>query len=304
MTTNHGKITSKAFFLLFSTTLLFSSCKNSESSDSDLSDDLHYTDTVKAVNLNVDGELFSIPSPIQSAQLIKRTGIKYNKAILNTAQKNQQYLTYYSRALNLGIYGADLGYISLYNQTQDALAYLAAIKNISDKLGVTHAFDQNSIKRISNNLSNKDSTLVLVGIAYRAIDMYLKTNDRAEISSLILTGGWIESMHFSISSYTKKPTEELKYRIADQKAALKSIIKLITSHNLPEAADLLEQLKELSTIYENISFKYNYIEPTTFADKKTTYINSTTDIQITDIQIKNIASKITTIRDAIINSRP
>lgn len=304
MTTNHGKITSKAFFLLFSTTLLFSSCKDSELSDSNLSDDLQYTDTVKAVNLNVDGELFSIPSPIQSALLIKRTGIKYNKAILNTAQNNQQYSTYYSRALNLGIYGADLGYISLYNQTQDALAYLAAIKNISDKLGVTNAFDQNSIKRISNNLSNKDSTLVLVGIAYRAIDMYLKTNDRAEVSSLILTGGWIESMHFSISSYLKKPTEEIKYRIADQKAALKSIIKLITSHNLPEAADLLEQLKDLSAIYENISFKYNYIEPTTIADKKTTYINSTTEILITDAQIKNIASKISSIRDAIINSRP
>lgn len=266
-------------------------------------DDLPDTDTVKAVALNVGGKLFSVPSPMQTALLIQKSGVAYDKSILNAGNKNGQYASDYSRSLNLGIYGADLGYVSMYNQTQDAIGYLGAVKNLADKIGVSSAFDQTTMKRISDNISNKDSMLVLVGLAYRASDSYLKTNKRTEISSLILTGGWIESMNFSIVAYNKKPTDEIKYRIAEQKQALSSIIELIKSHNLPDAAELSKQLDELALIYQGISSKYNFVEPTTDEAKKTTYINSTTEITISKEQIEQIAAKITAIRDAIINTK-
>ena len=41
-----------------------------------------------------------------------------------------QYATDFSKALNLGIYGADLGYVSMYNKTQDAISYLAVIASL------------------------------------------------------------------------------------------------------------------------------------------------------------------------------
>jgi flagellar basal body rod protein FlgC len=159
------------------------------------------------------------------------------------------------------------------------------------------------MKRISDNIANKDSMLVLVGIAYRASDSYLKTNKRPEISSLILTGGWIESMHFSIGAYKVKPTNEIKFRIAEQKQALGSIIKLIGSHNLPDAVELTKQLEELAKIYEGVTTKYNFVEPTTDDSKKITYINSTSEINISNEQIEQIAAKILAIRDKIINAK-
>jgi len=236
--------------------------------DEESNEELVSTDTVKAVALNVGGQLFSVPSPMQTALLIQKSGVSYDKSILNPGNKNGQYTTDYSKSLNLGIYGADLGYVSMYNQTQDAIGYLGAVKNIADKLGVSSAFDQSTMKRISDNISNKDSMLMLVGIAYRASDAYLKTNKRPEISSLILTGGWIESMHFPINAYKQKPTDEIKYRIAEQKQALGSIIKLITSHNLPDAVELTKQLEDLAKIYEGVVSKYNFVEPTTDEAKK------------------------------------
>lgn len=266
-------------------------------------DDLPDTDTVKAVALNVGGELFSVPSPIQTALLIQKSGVAYDKTLLNAGNKNGQYVSDFAKALNLGIYGADLGYVSMYNQTQDALSYLGAVKQLADKLGVSAAFDQQTMKRINDNISNKDSMLVLVGIAYRASDAYLKTNKRTEISSLILTGGWIESMHFSIVAYNKKPTDEIKFRIAEQKQALGSIIKLISSHNLPDATDLVKELEDLAKIYEGITTKYNYVEPTTDEAKKITYINSTTEINVSKEQLDQIAEKITSIREKIINAK-
>jgi DNA-directed RNA polymerase subunit F len=191
----------------------------------------------------------------------------------------------------------------MYNQTQDALSYLAAVKTLADKLGVSAAFDQQTMTRIKDNISIKDSMLVLVGVAYRASDAYLKTNKRTEISSLILTGGWLESMHFSIMAYNKKPTDEIKYRIAEQKQALTSLIKLISSHNMPDATDLLKELQSLDKIYETVISKYTFVEPTTDEIKKITYINSTTEITINKEQLEKIGEIVASIREKIINSK-
>lgn len=302
MNIKNFKLNTKVITLGLASMLIYS-CGDPKPTDGETGDNLADTDTVKAVALNVGGELFSVPSPIQTALLIQKSGVSYDKAILNAGNKNGQYSSDYSKSLNLGIYGADLGYVSMYNQTQDALGYLGAVKQLADKLGVSAAFDQNTMKRINDNISNKDSMLVLVGIAYRASDAYLKTNKRTEISSLILTGGWIESMHFSIMAYNKKPTDEIKYRIAEQKQALGSIIRLIKSHNLPDAAELTTQLEDLAKIYEGVTTKYNFVEPTTDEAKKTTYINSTTEISISKEQIEQVAAKILAIRDKIINTK-
>lgn len=302
MTMNIKNFKLKAKVITFGlASVLLYSCGDPKPSETETGDDLPDTDTVKAVALNVGGELFSIPSPIQTALLIQKSGISYDKSILNAGSKNSQYSSDYSRALNLGIYGADLGYVSMYNQTQDALGYLGALKTLADKLGVSSAFDQSTMKRINDNISNKDSMLVLVGIAYRASDAYLKTNKRTEISSLILTGGWIESMNFSISAYKAKATDEVKYRIAEQKQSLGSIIKLLKSHELPDAADLILDLEDLAKVYDGITTKYNFVEPTTDEAKKMTYINSTTEIAISKEQLDNISTKVLALRNKIIN---
>lgn len=304
MTMNIENIKSNAKVMVLALASVFIySCGGEKQEETTSTDDLPDTDTVKAMALNVGGELFSVPSPIQTALLIQKSGVTYDKNILNPGNKNGQYSSDYTKALNLGIYGADLGYVSMYNQTQDALGYLGAVKQLADKLGVSAAFDQQTMKRINDNISNKDSMLVLVGIAYRASDAYLKTNKRTEISSLILAGGWIESMHFSIIAYNQKPTDEIKFRIAEQKQALGSIIKLISSHNMPVAADLVADLEKLAKVYEGVTTKYVYVEPTTDEAKKITYINSTTEISITAEQLKEISTHISTIRTKIIDSK-
>jgi hypothetical protein len=260
------------------------------------------TDTVKTSVLNLGGELFSIPSPIQTALLIQKSGVIYDKAVLNPSSKVNTFSTDFSRSLNLGIYGADLGYVSLYNQTQDALSYLGSLKQLSDKLGISAAFDGPTMERIKNNITNKDSMMVLVGIAYRGSDAYLKNNKRTDISSLILTGGWIESMHFSVSAYKTKPSESIKFRIAEQKQALASLIKVLGSSTSPEIVELTAMLSDLAKVYEGIQFKYNFVPPTVDTVKKVTYINSTTEVTVSEEQISQITEKVGKLRNKIVNT--
>jgi len=294
---------SKIAFLGLAAVLL-TACGGDNSKGEIGSDELPDNDTAKTALLNVDGELFSVPSPIQTAMLIQKSGVPYNKAILNPPGKHGQYTSGYTRALNLGIYGADLGYVSMYSQMpQDAIGYLASVKQLADKLGVSSAFDRSVMKRIETNIGSKDSMLMLVGVAYRASDAYLKTNKRTEVSSLILTGGWVESMYFSVTAYEAKQSNDIKNRIAEQKQALGSIIKLLNSHNMPEAQSLMKQLEELAKIYDGIQFKYTYVEPVTDSVKKMTYINSTTEVNMSQEQLEQLASKIKAIRTTIVNSQ-
>jgi hypothetical protein len=108
------------------------------------------TDTTGAI-INVGGEIFSIPSPIQTALLIKGSGANYDKSILNPSTKSSQYSTNFAKAINLGIYGADLGYVTIYDQSQDAIGFLNAAKKLSDGLGVSAAFDAKTIERFTKN---------------------------------------------------------------------------------------------------------------------------------------------------------
>lgn len=278
----------------------FVSCNDDTKGDEGKEDLVETNDTVAGV-INVGGELFSVPSPVQTAILVQKSGVGYDKAVLSEANKVNTFSTDFGRALNLGIYGADLGYVSLYNQTQDALSYLASIKQLSDKLGISAAFDGPTMNRIKSNITNKDSMMVLVGIAYRASDAYLKNNQRREISSLILAGGWVEGMHFSLAAYKAKPSNEIRFRIAEQKQGLTSLVRVLGQSTSKEAAELAAMLNDLAKVYEGIEMKYTFVEPTTDTTKKITYINSTTEINVTDQQIATIGDKIREIRNKIVN---
>lgn len=285
--------------VLLSAISLFSffSCEQKITEESEMS---NIVDSNQTQMLNVNGEIFSIPSPFQTAFLIKQTGNTYNKEMLNASQNFASYSTEYQKALNLGVYGADLGYVTLYDQTQDAIAYMQSVKRLGDELGVTGAFDTELMKRFQNNVGKRDSLLVLVSSAYRACDAYLKNNERNDISALILVGGWIESLHFATTAVQAKNSPELTQRIAEQKASLQSLINLLTPYSSEsEYIELIDNLQDLSNAFEGVEFKYIYEKPSVDVENKTTNINSKTEVKITNEQIEAIYQKVQSIRNQI-----
>ncbi len=259
-------------------------------------------DPNKAQLLEIDGKVFSIPSPIQTALLIKKAGTNYNKDMLNTPSKVTNYSTNFKKAINLGIYGADLGYVTLYDQTQDAISYLTAIKTIADDIGVSSAFDMALVERFEKNIGNQDSLLALVSDAYKSSDRYLKNNQQNDIGGLILAGGWIESLYFATTAAEMTSEQKIIERIAEQKTTLYNLIKLLTPYySKPEFTSLIDDLMELNEMFEDVEFTYTFVKPTVDAENKTTTINSTTEVNINEAQLKAISEKLIQIRIAIIS---
>ena len=256
----------------------------------------------KASNLfEIEGKVFSIPSPIQTAFLLKDVGASYQATLLNSTDKASSYLTKQKKALNLGIYGADLGYATIYDQSQDAISYMAVSRKLTNELGITGLYNEAQLKRFESNIGDQDSLLALVSDAFKSADKYLKNNQQNDLSVMILAGGWVETLHFATNLARSTDNQAIKNRIGEQKITIKNLINLLLPYNSsPEVADLVNQLNELKDIYAGIDFKYEYKEPETIAEEKLTIIKSVSSVEMSSQQMMDIAEKVESIRNSII----
>ena len=131
-------------------------------------------DPDRSFNTTFDGKLFSVPSPVQTALLIKELKIPFNESLLNPNENISNYSKMNSKALNLGIYGADLGYVTLYDQNAKAISYLSTVESLAKDLGISGAFDKTFLERFEANSDNEDSMLVILTDAFRKEIVSLK----------------------------------------------------------------------------------------------------------------------------------
>lgn len=257
----------------------------------------------KNTNLfEIEGKIFSIPSPIQTAFLLKNSGAAYSSDLLNPTSNVSSYATKAKRAINLGVYGANLGYATIYDQTQDAISYMAVTKRLSAELGIDNLFDKKMVERFESNLGEQDSLLALVSDAFKSADSFLKKNKQNQLSVLILAGGWVETLYFATQLPGTTNNQSIRNRIGEQKITIKNLINLLLPYqSKDEVKTLINQLNELKDLYNGVDFSYTFKEPVVNEEEMTTTITSESNVEITDEQLQNIIDKVNEIRTSIIN---
>lgn len=292
------KIFSAVIYLLVFNLILVGCKGSSDGEGRDIDNDV--LDPNSSLNTVFDGKIFSIPSPIQTSMMIRELDIDFNPNYLNPTDNLSGYNTSYKQALNLGVFGTDLGYVSLYNKSDYSIKYLASIEKITEQLGLTSAFDKRFMKRFESNLANQDSMMILAADAFRKADNFLKNSNRKAISALVLTGGWIESMNLACELNNQRPSQRLVERIGEQQLSLATIIEILTEYNDDKVNDeLIQDLTDLQFYFNKVEFKYTYKEPTTDADKKTTTLNHSLQVKIDTDILNQITMKVRTIRQKI-----
>jgi len=135
---------------------------------------------------------YSLPSPLETALLIKSAGATYDEELLNPVDNTSNYTTNRSMALNLGIYTTDLSFASLFDQTQTSIQYMNAAKQMADGLGILDAIDNNTIERLEENINNRDVIMDIISETFMSSSSFLTENERPALASIVLVGGWIE----------------------------------------------------------------------------------------------------------------
>ncbi|HOK25710.1 MAG TPA: hypothetical protein PLX87_04200 [Bacteroidales bacterium] len=245
----------------------------------------------------------ALPSPLESAMLIKTAGASFDRRYLNPIENVKLYTTTRSQALNLGIYTCDLSFASLYDQTQLIIDYMNAAKKMADGLGILDAINQETISRLEENINNKEVIMEIISETFMNSNSYLADNDQAAVAAIVLTGGWIEGLYIAtqLVDLNNFNGNKLVATIIDQKLSIDILINLLESNKGNPAVDeLISQVNKLKAVFDKINIQTTPIKTEIDPATNVTILKSkvTTDMSVETF--KELTAVVKEIRDSFV----
>lgn len=256
----------------------------------------------ESLQQQIEEVMYNIPSPSEIPYLLEATGAEYNQSLINDKAKADQYASRSDKAsLNLGVYAADIGYLSSYGKTQDAINYLNACKKLADNLGVVGSFDVIVLQQFESNIGNKDSLATILNRTIQQTDKYLKDDSRNKLAALVLTGSFIEGLYIStglIKSYPKNILPDdarnliltpLIRVIIEQEKSVDELLRMLGSLEQDEMISaLVTDLTSLQASYRAMNIQEQIK-------------NNRADLVLTDKNLIDITNLVVKIRQSIVS---
>ncbi len=244
---------------------------------------------------------YSLPSPLETAMILKQAGAKYNEELLNPTENVSKYVTNKSMALNLGIYTTDLSYASLFDQTQATINYMDASKRMAEGLGILNVIDEEIIERLEANINNRDIIMDIISETIMNSSSFFEENDRQAMSTIVLVGGWVEGLYIATNLVTPDSdleNNELVKRIVDQKLTLSTVVQLLEENDDNEdIKTIMTHVDEIKRIYDKIEITSSAIEPVTDEETNVTTLKSTTQVKMSPKTFNQLKEKVKVIRN-------
>ncbi len=296
----------RAFFLVLVSAVALSACHNSTKKSDEFKlagSDTMYEAIVPDDDFTSDISM-NFSSPIEIANLLQVQGVPFSQGYLASSLKATDQASTFDKALAMGILGADLGYLNIYEKTGNSIEVLSSIRKLAEGLNVGQYFDFETIKRLSLSKSNLDSLLFLSIDSYNQIDKYLTENNRGQLSALIIIGAWIEAQYFATQVIRHHPDHLLRDRIGEQKHFLNELMNMAEPYcNIDrQFTGLCSQLKEISSKYDGVEISYTQGEPVSSEKDGGLVVTQTetSKVEMTDEQLEAIVDVTEKIRNLLI----
>ena len=185
---------------------LFSSCGSKDEGNEDAKDFEVTKDSIKSeVRVDFDMLRVNIPTPKALTAQLSASKINYNKGFLLSSSKGGSFSSNGQKALGMGAFGADLSIAAAYNQSSDAVEYLAQMGKLAGDLGIGTAFDPEFCKQLLANVAKPDTFQIMLDKAFDKAERNLRSNARVATAIQMITGGWIESLYISAEGLNTNP---------------------------------------------------------------------------------------------------
>jgi hypothetical protein len=249
----------------------------------------------------------NIASPVEIAAILQAMNVPFSAEYLATTQGADRLTTNFQKAVMLGIYGADLGYLNIYEKTGNSVDVLSTIKRLADGLRVGQYFDFETLKRLSINKSDLDSLLFMSVNSYNQIDQYLRQNERGSISALMIAGVWVEGQYLATQVVTDHQDKILRDRIGEQKIILGDLLMLLRPYreSNTDYAALYGMMEQISSAYRDVRITYRLGEPETLEqDGRLVMIqHEESMVEMTDEQLLSITDLSKDVRNKLISGK-
>ena len=234
--------------------MLTGACKSSIKDKAERKTKLFKPIVKEAIEKKVEEIVYPLPTSFEVTNMLNDIGIPYIIGISNPVENADRYFTEKSKALNLGVYGADLSYASTYHMKQDVMLFLEASKKLTDDLEISAVYDEELIKKVEENINNKEELVDIITNSFYEVYEYLQKNDRANLSLVIVVGSWIEALylttHVSTSVYHNYNIVKI---IHEQKSSLNNLINILQEYKDDKAIfELLQDLDPIKKVYDSI----------------------------------------------------
>lgn len=279
------------------------SCGQSQSDANNTAEDSSIIDLNKEV-VSAENVFIYIPSPIQTAELLKQAGAKYNLDLVNSPDNASIYTTTASMALNMGVYGSDLAFAGIFNQNAETIKFMDCTRKMADGLHVLAAFSDDRKLRLENNINNRDSVLSIITDSYWDCDAMLQDNEQPHASALMIAGGWIEGLYLACRVAESTNNNDIRIRIVEQRSSLDKLIILLDKQEHNDVTPISTELKELKVIFDKLPKKTDgSLVESKDPETGVSIIeaeNPQEPQSLNALEFKQILDKITSIRNGIV----
>jgi hypothetical protein len=279
--------------------IFISSCENFNTNSETNTADVLTVDSSSMIPSDEPQEYISIPAPEEMFSFMKNIkGIKKSTSYLNNPTNCKNYVNTKSKALNFGIYATDFLYCSTFDYSIEGLKYFVSVKKLGDELGISRVINESMGERIKNNIGKSDSLANISNALYFTAISELEKSDKANILSMVIAGGWIESLNLATNMVTKfKNNDPAIDRIAEQKYTLRNLIDYLNKYKADEnVASIMGQLHELNVLFDQLKEKSTSGAIALKGNKK--ILEGGTTISISEDQYKAISAKVKSIRNS------
>lgn len=195
---------------------------------------------------------YPLPSSFEVTKLLVEAGASYILNLCNPIDNVNRYISLKSKALNLGVYGADLSYAATYNQAQETILYLDVSRELLTDLEIEAGFNEDMVSSIEDNLDNVDSLISIISDSFVRTYKYLASNEQDDMSILVMAGSWIEALYITTQiSMISKDNSEIIDIIVNQNASLEKLMEVMAPISVIDTGDdVYEGLMGLREIYQ------------------------------------------------------
>jgi hypothetical protein len=206
------------------------------------------------ISKDVKDVIFPLPTPFELTRMLKDIQADYVSATLNPANKVEKYFTEKSKAVNLGVYGADLAYAATYDQKQDVKIYSKALKNLVDQLGINIEYNKMLNDNFKEKINNKDTLSKIITNTFFDTYKFLNEKSNPDLALMMVSGMWVETMYIATNiSEDTYHYSGLVQIIANQDESYSKLMKLLNSRNADKDIKNLEtQLEVLKPAFEKV----------------------------------------------------
>ncbi len=195
--------------------------------------------------------LNAFPTPFEITGMLEKAKAGFIFDITNSPDSVGKYTTETSKALNLGVYSADLAYSATYNRTDETGKFLGATNKLADELAIAGVYDQTLLEKVKKFGNKKDSLISLIGKIFSQTSGYLNSNNRTKVSVMVVAGGFAEGIYLAASlAQVAKDNTKIMAVIAGQKETHMKLLTILEAYQGEESMKpVVEGIAKLKPIW-------------------------------------------------------